>query len=1138
MGFGGKPERYIQRAVACGSHYLTCALIPQEVDSKEKLACFAEKLSNIAHQVHLAGLTFAFHPIGSDYRLMDGVPVYKRLMDLLPKEVQLTFCVYATFGSGTDYRQVLRDYAGRLVLVHFKDSLRKPDGNEQLTPLGEGSRNWQPIAAACESSGVKWVFAEQEHYVITGSSIGMEDAGEADYWWLRSPGKYDHRAAYVDSDGVVHSDGGTASYDAFAVRPAFNLDLTSVLFTSAAVGGKSSGAVGADAIFEIGAYTGNEWKLTLLDESRNFSISDAKINEGNTVTFSYSNAQTGANEYISAIIVDNGAITHYGRILQLDGTTNGANGTASLALPEGVTLDENTKLYVFNEQYNGGANDDTKLTDYASKMIDVQSAVDTVAPTLSNGSATRDSETNATVKFTSNEAGTYYYEVVESSAEAPTIDTTGTGTSCASGENIISLTTLSGTGAKEIYIVVKDAVGNVSDKLKIAIPAIYTLTVNLNGGSGSTTGGEYPAGEVVNIDAGGRSGYRFTGWTSSNGGIFADASSPSTTFTMPAGNVTVTANFEQYYTIAVNASAGGKVDGGGDYAAGSTVKLTATPDSGYRFVRWVENGQQVSADATYTFPAEQARTLTAQFEKVYSVTVNASGGGKVTADKNTAAEGETVTLTATPSPGYRFTGWTSTNEDVAFADASSENTTFTMLGNAVTVTANFEQYYTIAVSSSGGGTATADKTMAAEGETVTLTATPDSNYRFTGWTTSNGGSFADASSASTTFTMPAGNVTITANWQYDSPYIPPTKPDGPSTGTSDGWEDIVDELADAEDGDTITIDMNGETEVPGEIFEEVAGKDVTVEFELEDGISWTVNGQDIPTGTDFTDLNLGVDLGTKGIAVDVINTVTGELGSVQITLAHDGEFGFALTLTAPLGKENAGYWANLYHYNEVGKTLDFETSAQVASDGTASLRMTHASQYAIVIDDKSHDLPFTDLGENQWYESAVRYAYTHDIMEGTSPTTFVPNTSLTRAEAVQVLYNLEGQPAVSDSTTFPDLVNGWYKPAIAWAEQTGVVDGYEDGTFRPGQPVNRMEFAQMLYNYAKYKGYDLTAQGDLTAFPDGDSVQPWAETAMTWANGNQLINGHDDGTLEPGGTTTRAQAASILMKFDQNVVEN
>ena len=370
---------------------------------------------------------------------------------------------------------------------------------------------------------------------------------------------------------------------------------------------------------------------------------------------------------------------------------------------------------------------------------------------------------------------------------------------------------------------------------------------------------------------------------------------------------------------------------------------------------------------------------------------------------------------------------------------------------------------------------------------------------------------------------------------YVPPYIPP-KPEGPSTGTSDGWEDIREEIADAEKGDTITIDMNGETEVPGEIFEEVAGKDVTVEIDMGD-VTWTVNGQDVPTGTDFTDLDLGVDMDTSGISVDVINTVTGELGSVQITLAHDGQFGFALTLTSPLGKENKGLWANLYHYDEVGETLNYETSAKIDEDGNTALRMTHASQYAIVIDEKSHQLPFTDLDENQWYEPAVAYAYRHDIMEGTSDTTFVPNKSLTRAEAVQVLYNLEGKPEVSGSTTFPDLVEKWYKPAIAWAEQTGVVDGYEDGTFRPGQPVNRMEFAQMLYNYASYKGYDLTAEGDLTAFPDGNQVQEWAEPAMAWANGNELINGHDDGTLEPGGATTRAQAAAILMRFDQNLAE-
>ena len=336
--------------------------------------------------------------------------------------------------------------------------------------------------------------------------------------------------------------------------------------------------------------------------------------------------------------------------------------------------------------------------------------------------------------------------------------------------------------------------------------------------------------------------------------------------------------------------------------------------------------------------------------------------------------------------------------------------------------------------------------------------------------------------------------------------------------------------------------MNGTTEVPAEVFEAVAGKDVTLELDMGGGVKWEINGQDIPTDLDITDLDLGVSLNTSDIPMDVINMVTGEKSTVQLSLAHDGEFGFALTLTAPLGKENAGYWANLYHYDENAKTLNYETSAQVASDGTASLKMTHASQYAIVIDDKSHDLPFTDLGEGQWYESAVRYAYTHDIMEGMSATKFSPNISLTRAQAVQVLYNLEGQPDISGENLgypYSDVdASQWYGDAVYWARITGVAEGDGDGTFRPTDSVTRQEFAQMLYNYAQYKGYDLTVQGDLSQFPDSGKIAGWAKTAMSWANGNQLINGHDDGTLEPGGTTTRAQAASILMRFDQNVVEN
>ncbi len=185
-------------------------------------------------------------------------------------------------------------------------------------------------------------------------------------------------------------------------------------------------------------------------------------------------------------------------------------------------------------------------------------------------------------------------------------------------------------------------------------------------------------------------------------------------------------------------------------------------------------------------------------------------------------------------------------------------------------------------------------------------------------------------------------------------------------------------------------------------------------------------------------------------------------------------------------------------------------------------------------------LPFTDVDSDDWFLAAVQYVYENDRMAGTSSTTFQPEVNLTRAMAAQVLYNLEGQPAITGDTTFTDAADAgeWAVKAITWAEQTGVVAGIGDGLFDPTANVTREEFAQMMYNYASYKEYDLTLEGDLSQFEDASAISGWAETAMSWANGSGLINGHDDGTIDPQGTTTRAQAASILMNFDQNVAEN
>lgn len=181
--------------------------------------------------------------------------------------------------------------------------------------------------------------------------------------------------------------------------------------------------------------------------------------------------------------------------------------------------------------------------------------------------------------------------------------------------------------------------------------------------------------------------------------------------------------------------------------------------------------------------------------------------------------------------------------------------------------------------------------------------------------------------------------------------------------------------------------------------------------------------------------------------------------------------------------------------------------------------------------------PFTDVKTTDWWYEAVKYVYENKLMAGTSDTTFEPTAKLNRAQAVQILYNLEGQPAVTGTADFTDVSGHWALNAITWGAKNGVVAGVGNGKFDPNANVTREQFAQMMYNYAKFKGYDLTAQGDLDSFTDVSKVSDWATAALAWANGEGLINGNTDGTLAPNGTAIRGQAASIMAKFDQNVAE-
>ena len=180
---------------------------------------------------------------------------------------------------------------------------------------------------------------------------------------------------------------------------------------------------------------------------------------------------------------------------------------------------------------------------------------------------------------------------------------------------------------------------------------------------------------------------------------------------------------------------------------------------------------------------------------------------------------------------------------------------------------------------------------------------------------------------------------------------------------------------------------------------------------------------------------------------------------------------------------------------------------------------------------------FSDVASNAWYCDAAEYVYDHGLMSGTNAGIFEPNTNLNRAQAVQIFYNLEGKPTAVWTANYTDTAGHWAINAINWASANGIVSGVGNNRFDPNSPVSREQFAVMMYHYAEYKGYDLSAQADLTVFPDNGKVSSWAQRALQWANGEGLING-SDGSLLPGGTATRGQAASILMKFDQNIVGN
>ena len=575
-------------------------------------------------------------------------------------------------------------------------------------------------------------------------------------------------------------------------------------------------------------------------------------------------------------------------------------------------------------------------------------------------------------------------------------------------------------------------------------------------------------------------------------------------------------------------------DAGSKYANAeepfSTV-LTEPARTGYTFQGW---STEESGDTTYqadsTIPAnENVLTLyTIWTANTYTVEFRANGGdGSISNQAFTYDVPQALTANPFTRTGYTFAGWNTAADGTgtAYADERQVSNLTAVSGGTVTLYAQWTaNTYTVTVETSGNGTATASPASATMGTEITLTATPRSGCHFVRWDVVSG----DITIQDNQFTMPAGDVTVKAVFARNAAAKTPS-------------QQAIDKIERAKDGDVVTIDLpKGKTKLDKEVFETLAGRDVTLVLTLEGEVSWTIYGRDVPETGSFADTDMGVTMNTSTIPVDIINAITGEVSTMQLTLAHDGDFGFTLTLTAPLGAKYADLWANLYYYDGNAEILTFQTAAQIGEDGTAALRFTHASQYVIVIDDRDHtpkDFPFADVTTGDWFYEAVDYVFQRDLMNGTGGARFTPNGTASRAMVATILWRMAGEPQVNYAMSFADVPAGtWYTEAVRWAASEGIVTGYSDTKFGPDDPVTREQFAVMLYRYAQTLGEGFTGNWSFPLnFPDAADVSEYAYEALCWMTMENVIQGMEDGGLHPQGTANRAQLATMLMRFDQNL---
>jgi hypothetical protein len=242
--------------------------------------------------------------------------------------------------------------------------------------------------------------------------------------------------------------------------------------------------------------------------------------------------------------------------------------------------------------------------------------------------------------------------------------------------------------------------------------------------------------------------------------------------------------------------------------------------------------------------------------------------------------------------------------------------------------------------------------------------------------------------------------------------------------------------------------------------------------------------------------------------------------------------GKAITISLPYelkeGEDASG--VAVWYLNDAGELQRMRCTYDPAT-GMATFETTHLSKYLVGYSDAWYN-PFEDVRTGDWFYNAVAFAANNQLFDGVSKTAFAPDQSMTRAMLATVLHRVEGSPAATAAADFGDVESGqWYSEAIAWATERGITKGYDSRTFGTNDSVTREQMAEILYRYAEYKKLDVSARADVSAFDDGTSVSSWAEQGVSWAVSTGLIQGVSATKLAPSALSTRAQVATVLMRW-------